>query len=53
MGEKLVALEKESSGHDGTFSGGKFCSGFLSLDIIDILRQRVFLKGTVLHSENH
>lgn len=27
MGEKLVALEKESSGHDGIFSGGKFCSG--------------------------
>lgn len=28
MGEKMVALEHESSGRDGILSGGKFWSGF-------------------------
>lgn len=41
MGMMAYSLEENSA------------AGFLSLDIIDILRQRVFLKGTVLHSENH
>lgn len=53
--EKVGSLgEKRAVGMMACMSHLGLTAGFLSLDIIDILRQRrSFLKGTVLHIENH